>query len=101
MVDTDLDTDRLVFALKYSPTELLKKPALDIQEQAALAGIPVNTMEKIYKEESAPPMFMLGRHRKVLLEDFLGWLKSRVDTHPYHRQGPRNPNGRNGKQNAA
>jgi len=97
MAHIDLDTDRVILNSRYLPSEIRQKPAIDMAEQAALAGIPVSTLEKIYNEEGSPRLFMLGRHRKALLEDFMDWLKRRAASHPYVRQPARNPHGRNGK----
>jgi len=98
MAQIQLDTDRVIFNSRYLPSEIRHKPVLDITEQAALAGIPITTLEKIYSEEGAPRLFMLGRHRKALLDDFMDWLKKRAETHPYVRQPARNPYGRKGKK---
>lgn len=97
MAHNDLDTDKVILNSRYLPSEIRQKPAINMTEQAALAGIPVSTLEKIYSEEGGPRLFMLGRHRKALVEDFMGWLKQRADSHPYVRQPARNPYGRNGK----
>jgi hypothetical protein len=97
MAHIELDNDNMIRNSRYLPSEIRQKPALDMAEQAALAGVPLSTLEKIYSEEGGPRLFMLGRHRKALLEDFMDWLKRRASSHPYVRQPARNPNGRNGK----
>ena len=101
MAHIELDTDRMILNSRYLPSEIRQKPALDMAEQAALAGVPLSTLEKIYSEEGGPKLFMIGRHRKALLEDFMDWLKRRATSHPYVRQPARNPNGRNGKATGA
>jgi hypothetical protein len=98
MAHIELDTDRVILNSRYLPSEIRQKPAIDMAEQAALAGVPLSTLEKIYSEEGSPRLFMLGRHRKVLLEDFMDWLRKRADSHPYVRQPARNPYGRKGKK---
>ena len=97
MARIQLDTDKVILNSRFLPSEIRHKPVLDLSEQAALAGIPVSTLEKVYLEEGSPWLFMIGRHRKALLEDFMDWLKRRAESHPYVRQPARNPNGRNGK----
>ncbi len=101
MASIEHDTDREIQNSRYLPSEIRQKPAIDMAEQAALAGVPLSTLEKIYSEEGGPKLFMLGRHRKVMQEDFMDWLKGRVTSHPYVRQPARNPNGRNGKATRA
>ena len=101
MAHIELDTDRVILNSRYLPSEIRQKPAIDMAEQAALAGVPLSTLEKIYSEEGGPRLFMLGRHRKALQEDFMDWLKRRATSHPYVRQPARNPNGRNGKASRA
>jgi hypothetical protein len=98
MASIKLDTDRMIINSRYLPSEIRHKPVLDISEQAALAGIPPTSLEKIYSEEDSPRLFMLGRHRKALMDDFMNWLKKRAETHPYIRQPSRNPYGRKGKK---
>lgn len=101
MAKIELDTDRVILNSKYLPSELRQKPSLDVNEQAALVGVPVTTLEKVYRDEGGPRMFTVGRHRKALTADFMAWLERRAETHPYHRQESRNPNGRRGKAEAA
>ena len=54
MAHIELDTDRVILNSRYLPSEIRQKPAIDMAEQAALAGIPVSTLEKIYSEEGSP-----------------------------------------------
>ena len=53
MAHIELDTDRVILNSRYLPSEIRQKPAIDMAEQAALAGIPVSTLEKIYNEEGS------------------------------------------------
>jgi len=98
MARIQLDTEKVILNSRFLPSEIRQKPVLNLSEQAALAGIPVSTLEKVYIEEGSPRLFMIGRHRKALLEDFMNRLKKRAESHPYVRQPARNPNGRNGKE---
>ena len=101
MARIQLDTEKVILNSRFLPSEIRQKPVLDMSEQAALAGIPVSTLEKVYLEEGSPRLFMIGRHRKALLEDFMCWLEKRAESHPYIRQPARNPNGRKGtKENS-
>ena len=97
MANIQLDTERVILHSKYLPSEILKKPAIGMGEQASLAGVPESTLEKVYSDEGGPRMFTVGRHRKALIEDFMAWLKRRAETHPYVKGPSRNPNGRKGK----
>ena len=71
MANITLDTERVILNSKYLPSEILNKPAISLSEQAALAGVPTTTLEKVYSNEGGPRMFTVGRHRKALIEDFM------------------------------